>query len=63
MHEVHVSELLEGWCFPAWHEVQVGDRVEEEVPAGHVVHVVAPVVPLELFPALHGSQLTELAAS
>ena len=51
-----MSELLEGWCFPAGHEVQVGDPVDEEVPAGHVVHVVAPVVPLELFPASHGWQ-------
>ena len=56
VHAMHVSELSEGWCFPAGHSVQVADLVDEEVPAGHVVHVVAPVAPLELFPASHGWQ-------
>ena len=43
--------------------MQVADPVDEEVPAGHAVHVVIPIVPLELFPASHGMQKTDFAAS
>ena len=55
-HETQVPELLKGWYFPAEHRVQLADLVDEKVPTGHAVHVIAPVVPLELFPASHGWQ-------
>ena len=58
---MHVSELFEGWYSPAEQGVQVADPVDEAVPAGQLVHAAAPRVPLELVPALQGTQKTEAA--
>ena len=55
---MHVLEFSEGWYFPTEHGAQVADPVDDEVPAGHVVHAAAPTVVLDLVPALHGIQKT-----
>ena len=47
---------------PAAHGVQVAEAVDDVVPAGHVVQLVA-AAPSDLVPASHAAQYTDAAAS